>query len=752
MAQRAAVLRAVLLAALLMAGPGLAQQPSDCGVDRRWLGRIEGHVRAAIARKRLSDAVVTVGCRNEELLRVAAGPVHASAEAEPLYDLASLSKTVATASAAMALVDDRRLSLSDPVGRHLPAFQGKGKDRVTVEMLLRHTAGLPAVCPVDWLRGAPQLVRARVLAAPLQDTPGRHHRYSDVGYLILGWVVEAAAAEPLDQFVHRRVFAPLGMRHTTYRPPVGAQCVPTSVGGSPSACRVHDPRAAALGGVAGHAGLFSTATDIGLFLAAVLDGGRNRSGQSVLQPATVAQMIEARADLPWALGWRFWRDERGWGAAPFPAHSVGHLGFTGTLLWADPDTGLRVVFLASRLAVDQPQRIGDVRNAVLSAVWAARQGPATAGEVGRVQTGIDVVATEGWPRDLTARRVGLLTNPAGRDVHGRPTADVLAAAGLEVAAFFSAEHGLEGARQGGVGDGRSADGRPIYSLFGPRSSPTAEQLRGLDAIVVDLQDAGVRFYTYISTVLSCMRAAAKHGVAVIILDRPNPLGGVRIEGPIPPKGALDFVGPLAVPVVHGMTLGELARLGRVELGLQAANLHVVAMKGWRRDMGYEATGLAWVPPSPNLVGLESTQLYPGLGLLETTNVSVGRGTAKPFVQIAAKWLDPERVLQAIDPAALRGISAQIDPAKRGKRKIWFEIRDQQAASTVQFGVAVALALRKVHAAVWDSRRLDRLLKSPTTLEAVLGRQPLAQITATWQQAERAFRERRKPFLLYPEPP
>lgn len=374
----------------------------------------------------------------------------------------------------------------------------------------------------------------------------------------------------------------------------------------------------------------------------------------------------------------------------------------------------------------------------------------------QVRTGIDVLAaTECAP--LHGRKLGLITNHTGRTADGRRSIDVLASApGVQLLALFSPEHGPAGTLDAAVPDARDATtGLPIHSLYGEHRRPTAAMLQGLDTLVFDIQDVGCRFYTYGATLRHCLEAAAEHGLRLVVLDRPNPLGGKLTEGPVLAEARRDFVGAYRVPLRHGLTLGELARLCQGEEGLQV-DLQVVRCEGWQRADLWDRTGLPWIDPSPNLRSPLQALLYPGIGLLEGTNLSVGRGTDTPFERIGAPWLDGRALQRAIHELALPGLRCvpiEFTPQSSvhaGQRcgGVQFLVTDWQRFEPVRSGLGVALALRAVAPKDWDTRRLDWLLKDAAIADGVRAGAKLDELVASWQADLRLFRMRSKPFLLY----
>lgn len=374
----------------------------------------------------------------------------------------------------------------------------------------------------------------------------------------------------------------------------------------------------------------------------------------------------------------------------------------------------------------------------------------------QVHTGADVLAANGCAV-LRGQRVGLVTNHTGRTTDGRRTIDVVAGAdGVRLVALFAPEHGALGTLDAKVDDDKdAATGLPIHSLYGETRTPTAAMLADVDTLVFDVQDAGCRFYTYLSTMRNCLEAAARSGKRFVVLDRPNPIGGVRMEGPVAGADRLDFVAAHRVPVRHGLTAGELARLIVGEDGLRV-DLTVVACEGWQRADTWERTGLPWIAPSPNLRRVPQALLYPGIGLIEGTNVSVGRGTATPFEVVGAPWCDGKALAARLRAAELPGVAfvpVEFTPTAsthQGHRcsGIEIELLDWRTFEPVRTGVHIACALRALHREQWDAGHLDWLLKDATAAAAIRDGEAADAIVARWQKDLELFRLRRRPFLLY----
>lgn len=375
---------------------------------------------------------------------------------------------------------------------------------------------------------------------------------------------------------------------------------------------------------------------------------------------------------------------------------------------------------------------------------------------GGVLTGIDVLARDHFAA-LGGARVGLVTNHTGQTRDGQTTIDALhAAPDVTLAALFGPEHGLRGEHDEAVADGVDAKtGLPVFSLFGTRTQPTPEQMAGLDTLVFDIQDIGCRFYTYLSTLLNVMQAASAQGLRVVVLDRPNPIGGLAAEGPLADADTLSFVACHPVPLRHGLTLGEMARLLHAEMGL-TCTLEVIACEGWRRGDWYDATGLLWTHPSPNMRRLSAAALYPGVGLLEFTNVSVGRGTDTPFELFGAPYINPRPFAAALNAASLPGVCfvptffTPTTSVFTGERcgGVQMYVTDREALNAVQVGLTLAVTLRDLYAEHWQPDKLQTLLVNRQAFGALQSGQSAADISAGWAGDLAAWEARASAFWLY----
>lgn len=374
-----------------------------------------------------------------------------------------------------------------------------------------------------------------------------------------------------------------------------------------------------------------------------------------------------------------------------------------------------------------------------------------------VLTGIDVLAANDFAA-LAGARVGLITNHTGVARDGRSTIRILnEATDVKLVRIFSPEHGIEGKLDVPVigDDTEAGTGIPVVSLYGESRRPTARMLAGIDTLVFDIQDIGTRFYTYISTMGNAMRAAADHDIRFVVLDRPDPINGSDVAGPVLDDGLQSFVGFHTLPVRHGMTVGELAGLFKAEVGLDL-DLTVVRMQGWHRADWFDETGLAWINPSPNMRSLTEALLYPGIGLLETTNLSVGRGTATPFEVIGAPWLDGASFAHSLNEAGLPGVvfaaiaftpdgSTFANEACGGVR---VTVTDRERFEPLTTGFTIARQLLSDYPDAWDTGHYLRLLGNAAALAALLDAADVAGIKAAYRPGLDAFIERRKAYLLY----
>ncbi|MCI0661192.1 MAG: DUF1343 domain-containing protein [Acidobacteria bacterium] len=787
--------------------------PSSVGMSQTHLANLDEIIPAEIARKQLPGAVVVVGRQSKIVWRKAHGNRALEPEIEPMttdtiFDLASLTKVVATATSIMILVERGSLRLSDPVARHIPEFGEMGKRGITVEQLLIHRSGLIADNELkDYEQGAETAMRKIWVLPPLAEA-GARFIYSDVNYIVLAELVKRLSGKPLDVFAEENIFRPLGMKDTGYLPlrrfgdQIKSRIAPTEKRGGNGQVEstgertqgqehwmrgeVHDPRAYLLDGVAGHAGLFSTADDLAIYCQMILNRGEYR-GTRILSPLGVARMTEGRTsggnDGSRGLGWDIsspYSSNRG---DLFPIGSFGHTGFTGTSLWIDPSSETFVIFLSNRvhprLDPKRPADVTPLRGRVATVVASSIVAPPYPGSGVRGETGaaansaaprsrlsastatalngIDVLSRDGF-KLLEGKRVGLITNQTGRDRDSRSTIDLLfTAKGLKLVALFSPEHGIRGAldheKIGNSTDEKT--GLPIYSLYGETRKPTAEMLKGIDVLVFDIQDIGARFYTYISTMGLAMEEAARNKIAFIVLDRVNPINGVDVEGPLADADKLSFIAYHQIPIRHGMTIGELAGLFNNERRINA-DLHVVRIENWRRNSWFDETGLTWINPSPNMRSLTQATLYPGVCLLEPVNVSVGRGTGTPFELIGAPWIDGRRLALALNNVNLPGVrfvpvrftpkaSVHQDVECGGVNII---VTDRRIFEPVVTGLEIAVQLRTLYPKDFAADRIIRLLANKNVFDAFKMGTDARALRQVWESDLNSFRAIRKKYLIY----
>jgi uncharacterized protein YbbC (DUF1343 family)/CubicO group peptidase (beta-lactamase class C family) len=791
-----------LALAALAAGAFSAQAPWEgVEIDRARLDAIEPVVLEAIEDRKLPGAVVLVGQGDRTLYHKAIGHRAVEPSVEPMtldtiFDAASLTKPVATATAVMLLVEDGKIRLTDRVADYIPGFERYGKRDITIRHLLTHMSGLRP--DVDW--SFPWVGHERAIELAIEEIPtappGQRFIYSDIGYFLLAHIVQEVTGQPFAEFAKARIFEPLGMKDTMFLPPPHLvpriapteRCTPYDypcAGENLPMLRgmVHDPTARRMAGVAGHAGMFTTSSDLAHFARMLLDGGRH-DGRRFLSALTAAKLIApgtpAAERNVRALGWDMdstFSSNRG---ELLPLGSFGHTGFTGTSMWMDPTTGMYVIFMSNRL---HPDGTGDVtplraRVATVAAsaitrlpaglvqerLWTGRD----LGPIGQpapqprppsppVLNGIDVLRANNFDV-LQGRRVGLVTNHTGIARDGTSTIDLIhGAKGVTLVALFSPEHGIRGILDANVPSSKDEKtGLAIHSLYGETRRPTDEMLTGIDTMVVDLQDIGARFYTYMTTMAFVMEESAKRNIRVVVLDRVNPINGYQIEGPVQSKGESTFVGYFwSMPTRHAMTLGELARLFNGENAI-GADLVVVELRHWRREAWFDETGLPWINPSPNMRNLLQATLYTGVASFEGTNISVGRGTDTPFEQVGAPWIDGVELAAALNARNLAGIRfypVRFTPtaskyAKEACQGVFLVITDRAALRPVRVGLEIASALQRLYPSHFAIDTAERLYGAKEGLARIKAGDDPASIATAWGGPEARWRLLRAKYLIY----
>ncbi|HWE53426.1 MAG TPA: exo-beta-N-acetylmuramidase NamZ domain-containing protein [Bryobacteraceae bacterium] len=733
------------------------------GQTFRGAADVDAVIGQAIREKKLPGATLLVGHNGQVIYRKAYGsrallPVREAMTMDTIFDIASLTKIVATTSALMKLVEEGKVRIADPVTAYLPEFQG-GDSPITIRDLMTHFSGLRPDLDLEPVWSGYETGIHKALVDRPVDPPETKFVYSDINYELLGEIVHRVSGLPENEYVKRILFDPLGMKDSGYLPAASlrARIAPTEMQKDGRILRgvVHDPTARYMGGVAGHAGVFSTADDMGKFCQMILDGGRG-----LFSPATIGAFTQPATPpgqpILRGLGWDIQSPYSGVRGDIFPLGSFGHTGFTGTSIWIDPASRTYVVLLSNAVHPHAGKAITSLRGKVASVVAAAVSYDANNEQVqlGNTQTGLDVLEADHF-KSLTGKKVGLITNQTGIDRAGRRNVDVMLEAGVKVAALFSPEHGIAGAEDHPNVDNTTdpATGIRVWSLYGHTLRPTPEMLQGLDALVFDIQDVGTRFYTYESTMAYAMEEAARAKLPFYVLDRPNPITGDHVEGPVLDPDKLSFTGSFPLPLRHGMTMGELARLINGERHLNA-DLHVAEMTGWTRREWFDETGLPWVNPSPNIRNLTESLLYPGLALLEgSTNYSVGRGTDAPFEQIGADWIRGTELARRLAsrnipgvrfyPVRFRPVSSNL--TGKTVEGLSFVITNRETFSSSRLGLEVAEALGALYPAQmhWDKNRV--LIGNGGVMRALMaGGDALAAANAGYTD----FLTTRQKYLIY----
>jgi uncharacterized protein YbbC (DUF1343 family) len=858
--------------------------PQTVGMNAAKLDQIDGLVDADIKNKKLPGAVVLVGHKGKIVFRRAYGnrslvPTVEKMTVDTIFDLASLTKVVATTSSLMILIEQGKLRLSDTIGKFIPEIKDEQAKRITIQQLMTHTSGYaPDFDLKEKWSGREGMLQA-LYKEKLRTPAGLRFVYSDINFIILGEIVgrlddmtDCHYESCPDRYASYKIFQPLGMKDTQFfrlgKPSIEGltrqidlfdkRVAPTenirgqnsylgatfegdaTTGDKILRGQVHDPTSYRMAGVAGHAGLFSTADDLARFCQMLLNGGvapagpqgRNatvrerattsrrgtlvhtrvsaRSGVRIMSAQTVARMtapiVVSETGETRGLGWDIntsFSSNRG---ELFPLGSFGHTGFTGTSIWIDRVSQTFIVFLSNRVHPDGKGDVTPLRAKIATVVASAvedtpmekykeaeseynaavaaqipkfrEQAEAAARRIagvsgpsalasGRPQlqsaaarqpvlNGIDILERDKF-KQLDGMKIGLVTNHTGRDLAGKQTIDILKEApNVKLVSLFSPEHGIRGEADAKVSDSTDEKtGLPIYSLYGDTRRPKPEQLKDLDAVVFDIQDVGTRFYTYTATLRNVMEEAAKLGKPVYVLDRPDPIDGNDFEGPLADESQLSFIAAHTTPVRYGMTIGELGQMMNTERKI-GADLRVIKMEGWSRSMWFDETGQTWTNPSPNMRSLTEATLYPGIGLLETTNVSVGRGTDTPFELVGAPWIDGRQFANYLNARGIKGV--RFVPVRFKPNASVFKdqecgginilITDRNTFRSVRTGVEIAAALRSLYPKDWDVEKYGRLLVNDQILELVKHDESPDAIERAWLPQRQEFERRRAPFLLY----
>ena len=784
---------------------------SEARMNPSKLNEISEEINAWIEDGNIPGAVLWIESRGE-VFHSAYGHRMTFPELEPMtvdtiFDVASLTKVLATAPSILHLLDQGKLSLHDPVEKFIPLFKHggiheKAKDKtlrkelrsdITILHLLTHQSGLPPAISLQtkefW--GHDEGI-ARAATIGLLERPGTRFRYSDVNYILLGEIVWRVSGQKIDLYTKENFYYPLGMDRTGYVPTREwiPEIAPTTFIRSYGIIRgeVHDPTARRMRGVAGHAGLFSTAGDIAKFCRLFLKGGTlgdtrifsEKAVKLATRPHT-PQELEAPRGLGWDIGssFSYHRGEK------FPLEGFGHTGWTGTSIWVDPASETFVILLANR---NHPSESGSIKKLRIKIATLAAEAvgytkivpdpsstptsaenesgdcfaQTAAGDPKDVLNGIDVLEADGFKK-LAGMKVGLITNHTGINRDRRSTIDLLAnAPNVNLVRLFSPEHGIRGTLETDTVDDGKDDrtGLPVISLYQSKDrKPSAEELGGLDALVFDIQDIGCRFYTYISTMGLAMEAANEHGKKFVVLDRVNPIGGEVFDGPIRTGQGNDFVAFHDVPVIHGMTAGELAKMFKAERGLDKLSLEVIPLRGWKRSMRFDETKLPWINPSPNIRSLTEALLYPGIGLLEFSNLSVGRGTTTPFEVVGAPWITEGRLMDRLAGEELPGIRflpIRFTPKSSVYRGedcggVRMTITDRSKLNSIDVGLAIGRAILRDYPNTFNLKEKGNiLLRHPDTHSKWIKGSSTKSMRRSWDKSLKRFGKRRQNFLIYSE--
>jgi uncharacterized protein YbbC (DUF1343 family) len=624
----------------------------------------------------------------------------------------------------------------------------------------------------------------RANAEKLINPPGSTFLYSDINFIVLGELVQRVSGVTLNQYAETFIFAPFGMNTTRFLPPLTylSRTAPTQVNektGEVLRAVVHDPTARAMGGVAGHAGLFSTADDTAKFAQALLNGGSPVWSRAIVEKMTTPQQ-PPNLTVVRGLGWDIdspFSSNRG---ELLPVGSFGHTGFAGTSLWIDPTTNSYIILLTNAVHLKEGSVIAlrtEVATAVasilnlstpqeqkyrLARITGYNEVAAASRRIvarnGQVFTGIDQAEANDFEAlrvpGVSKPRIGLLTNDTGVDTLGHRTIDVLSRAnGLRLTVVFAAK-----GFGGGSVPAKDATGIPVYNIDGDSAAkrrPPPEVLANLDEVVVDFQDTGTRSSTLVTTLGYFIEGAAKAGKPIVVLDRPNPLNGAYVQGPVSDAGHESLTNYQPLPLRHGLTVAELGKLLNGERNINA-KLSVVPMKGWMRGDWFDSTGLTWVNSPSDVHGLDGALLYPAAALLEATNVSVGKGTDSPYQVLGAPWIHGTELasyLNVREIAGVRFMPTQFTPASDGHAHqqcggISLLITDRETVDVAELGLELAAALHKLYPQQFEIAHIADMLANQAAFQALQTGEDPRRIADDWRDSLDQFMQVRAKYLTY----
>ncbi len=773
----------MLLASVL---PGFSQlsTPAAKPAPDRFLP-LDLILQNAVARQQIPGVVCIVGHNGAVIYRKAYGfravnPILEPMTVDTVFDMASLTKVMATTGSIMRLVQLGQIKLNDPVAKYIPDFAQNGKEEVTIRQLLTHYSGLRADLDLRPTWSGMEEGYRRANSEKLINPPGSTFLYSDISFIVLGELVQKVSGVTLNQYAETFIFGPLGMNTTRFLPPLAwlARTAPTQVNektGEVLRAVVHDPTARAMGGVAGHAGLFSTADDTAKFAQAMLNGGSPVWSKEIVEKMTTPQQ-PPNLTVVRGLGWDIdspFSSNRG---DLLPVGSYGHTGFTGTSLWIDPTTNSYIILLTNAVHLKENTVIAlrtEVATAVasllnlsvpqeqkyrLARITGYNEAAAASRRIiarnGKTLLGIDELESgefEALRQFGTSKpRIGLLTNRAAVDSLGHRTIDVLAhGSGLHLSGIFTVD-GRATADTGAGKDG--ATGVPVYSLDGDSSRPSPDALRGFDVIVVDAQDSGARLSPLTTMLGAFLDAAAKAGKPVVVLDRPNPLNGAYVQGPLADAGHSNS---LLLPPRHGLTVAELAKLLNAVRNINA-KLTVVPMKGWMRGDWFDSTGLTWVSPVPEIHGLQQMLLYPGVAMLEGTDISVGKGTPSAYEMVGAPWIHAVDLADYLNQREIEGVRfvpLQFTPAS-GKHAhqqcggVSILVIDRETVDTAELGMELIAALHKLYPKEFDIAHVADMLANQAAFQGLQNGEDPRRIADDWRDGVDQYMQGRTKYLLY----
>lgn len=756
--------------------------PETLAVDSQQLNRIDGLVFEAIKKNQLPGAVVCVGYQGKIVFLKAYGdkqvePTRIPMTTDTLFDMASVTKPLATALSVMLLAEQGTIRVRHRASDYLPEFAKEGKEDITIQQLLTHTSGLIPDNPIEDYHDGPAAAWDNICNLAPVTPPGEKFAYSDVGFIVLGELVKRVSGKDVNQFSQEHIYGPLGLHETTYLPPAHLRELAATTeqrDGRWMKGEVHDPRAFLLGGVAGHAGLFSTANDLAVIGQTLANGG-SYHGKRIIGSETLRAMT-APVDVGTGKRGLGWDKQSGYSSNKpdfFSEASFGHGGFTGTAFWVDPELDMFIIFLSNRVHPNGKGSvntlagmIGNIAVAAISRTEVKKQeiqrerselpeNKSRQQQNGRTLVGIDALRREEF-RTLNSRKLGLVTNVTGKSRDNLFTADLLRASKThELKAIFNWDwQALAKPSSEEQGDQKLL-GVAVANLKAIETLSTNESFKEIDTLVVDFQDTGISDARLVRGMLQILRAGENKNVPVVILDRPNPYGGNWVSGPIINYAVDDNGATIPLPLLHGATLGELALLLRQEFNI-SVQVHVVPCDNLKRETTFEKTGLVWEPIGEEVTNYNSLWLEPIRRVLSFADLSWGEGTEIEDEAFGTPWIDAQQLAEYLNGQGLIGVvfvPVRFTPnagvhAGHECRGVQIVITDRNQVSLEGVIYAMSIGLKRLHPQEWPHEKVANTFADLAVRQTFNERQAVDVIIQSGREGLILFRQRRGAVLLY----